>query len=244
MKRGLVAYVFVLVIWLIYFALVGLVNNTSEGYKSFLWGFTLLFSILSPLGIVAFFERQSTIKRFGLQPSRFLSLGFFISMTLATCYLSNILSGSPLSSIVIAPLSEEWLFRGYMTGKFRDEDFLRAHDIKFQRTIKVFVGPILLVSVAFAVSHLFVYGLTDLPQGVIAGVVFGFVFLVSGSVLFSMTAHAVWNYLLLVKPAYRFSTPWWFWLFLLLLPAILQSLKQTWEWRKSKQRADAVIVLV
>jgi len=214
------AEVIVVIVWFMYFVLRGSWHVfPTGGFYSFLFHFAFLFSIVAPLGIVRFFEKQSVVDRFGLQPLRFVGLCFLVSVTLAVCYLSDILLFDAFLAVVLAPISEEWLFRGYMLGRFRNEKFLSSQVTL--ASLKGFFCPLLLVSVAFALSHVFIYGLgAELVAVLGGGLVFGSVYLITGSILSSMTVHALANFLAKVKPEYQFSLYYWMWLFLLLLPAV------------------------
>src|SRR5205085_3416324 len=94
------------------------------------------------------------------------------------------LPGMVFAMIVVAGFGEETVFRGYM----------------FERFGKLFgtgtwakVPIVLITSVWFAMLHYHVQGLPGVEQAMIAGLVYGTIFAVTGRIFLLMVAHAAFD---------------------------------------------------
>jgi membrane protease YdiL (CAAX protease family) len=186
--------VLMFLVWLI-FLLIGWAHFATgdENLKSFLQHLTYFYFLAVSLGIVRFVEKQSVIERFGLQSLRYLGLVTLVGIDLYAIYLSGILMWTAFTSVLLAPLTEEIFFRGYMLGEFRKDNTVGIR----QAVICIF-----LVSAAFALGHIFVYqSLSNLFCIFLSGLATGLFYWVTKSVLAPIAIHTAWNILSETKEA-------------------------------------------
>jgi membrane protease YdiL (CAAX protease family) len=184
--------------WLI-FLIIRLAHSITgdDSLKTFLQYLTYFYFLAVPLGIVRFVEKQGIVERFGLQPLRYLGLATLVVADLYLVYLSGLLKWTSFTSVLIAPMTEEMFFRGYMLGEFRNDDTM---DI---------LRPILywlLTAAAFTLSHVFVYqSLGNLFCVFLGGILVGLFYWVTKSILAPIGVHTAWNVFLEAKETSGFS---------------------------------------
>lgn len=151
---------------------------------------TVVHEIIVPMLIVRFVEKQRVSQRFGFQRSRVFVFFSLIGMSALAMYLTMNVDVAAVSNMVLAPISEEIFFRGYVLGRFRSNNAFE----NVTSTLK-FMCFVVISSIVFTFSHVFTgYTFQDifitLPFGIAAGVLYGF----TGTVLFSTVLHADLNY--------------------------------------------------
>lgn len=92
------------------------------------------------------------------------------------------LAGTALGTVIVTPLGEELLFRGFIQRIF-------------QRNMKGFLA-VALASIVFGLCH---FSLPLLPGVITLGAVFGYIFYRTGNLLYPVIAHALYNLASLIR---------------------------------------------
>ena len=141
--------------------------------------------------LVELFEKRSIVERFGFQRNSVLGLvvavclGFILAWYLGLEYLTGVIS---------APMVEELYFRGYMLGAFNK---LGENHEKWRLSELVWI---LFSSLLFTLSHILKYYPT-FPSSTgsllfslfFASLVLGFLYIRSGTILWSFLVHMLYN---------------------------------------------------
>lgn len=210
------------IIWSFYFLLVWFTYQ-AEGNSAYLLALSVTaYTIFVPIITVKLVEKQSLVQRFGLQSSRFLILIFLVIVSTFATFVSGNASWDYFSGIVLAPITEELFFRGYIQGKLMDRNFSDdLPTLSWKVLWRSILIPVLVASTIFGISHIFKDSLVGIPQHVVFGIIEGFLFLFTGSILFPIMFHMVnnlyasWN----VNGSPILFLP--FWTILIMLPPIL-----------------------
>jgi membrane protease YdiL (CAAX protease family) len=220
--------VVVIIAWVILFALLWLLSILPiRNVPTFSVYFVNFYMIVVSIGVIRFVEKQSVIERLGVQSWRYLALALLSFVSLVAVYFSRILNPTAFTPIFLAPVSEEIFFRGYMLGRFRNEETLNS---RWQFAYLFFV------SVAFALSHIFIYGISGVIIGIFCmGAVYGIVYWFIGSILASVSIHTIYNFVV-TAGAYWTSLDFWIWIFLITLPLIVVILQELLKRRKKEEK--------
>ena len=119
-----------------------------------------------------------------------------------------------MSAIVVAPISEEFFFRGYMLGRLKTEN---------STYIRV-VESVFFISILFLLSHIFVpdVGIKDFVfYFPLLGAMLGITYWIVGSIIPAITIHTAWNLFFSTTAETHFSINFWFWIILIFLPNFL-----------------------
>jgi len=177
--------------WLILMLLLWLNSWASGNLHSFSTYLVAIYLIAMPVGAVRFIEKQSIIERFGIQAFKFLLLMLLIFTSLWVTYLSGVVDWTAFVSLVLAPIPEEIFFRGYILG--------RVTNGKTKLTLRRALFAHLLASLIFALSHVFKYDLAGISFSFGFGLIMGFTYLMTGSILLPSIVHTGFNFLIIVS---------------------------------------------
>jgi len=167
-----------------------------------------------PSVIVRTVAKQNLTGRFGFQSWRKAMLFYLIFASILSVQFSVGMKWEALLAILFAPILEEFFFRGYFLGSFRDKEML-------QNPTRL-IGSILLSAVVFSFSHVFVrYDPIDYLITFCLGLLCGFVYVLSGSVVYSVPVHMVFNFIIVNKGGAISPTSLWIWVVIFLLPYML-----------------------
>jgi membrane protease YdiL (CAAX protease family) len=192
---------------------------------------SFVYEFAVPSVIVRAIEKQNLTERFGFQSWRKGILFYLIFASTLSVQFSVGLKWEALLAILFAPILEEFFFRGYFLGSFRNEKTL-------QYPIRL-IGSILLSSIVFSLSHVFVrYNLIDYLITFCLGLLCGFVYVFSGSVVYSVPLHMVFNFIIVNKGGAISPTSLWIWVVIFLLPYMLLAADLLRKRRRKTWRID------
>jgi len=175
---------------------------------------SFVYEIAVPPVIVRTIEKQNLTGRFGFQSWRKGILFYLILASILSIQFSVGMKWEALLAILLAPILEEFFFRGYLLGSFKGKETL-------QNPTRL-IGSILLSSIIFSVSHVFVrYSPIDYVIAFSLGLLCGFVFVFSRSIVYSVSVHMVFNFIIFSKGRAISPTSLWIWAVLFLLPYTL-----------------------
>jgi membrane protease YdiL (CAAX protease family) len=175
---------------------------------------SFVYEFAVPSVIVRAIEKQNLTGRFGFQSWRKAMLFYLIFASILSVQFSVGLKWEALLAILFAPILEEFFFRGYFLGSFIDKGML-------QNPTRL-IGSILLSSIVFSLSHVFVrYNLIDYLITFCLGLLCGLVYLFSGSIVYSVPLHMVFNLIIFSKGTAISPTSLWIWVVLFMLPYML-----------------------
>jgi membrane protease YdiL (CAAX protease family) len=201
-------------VWLGLLFILWLASLATGSVYYFLVGVSFVYELAVPSVIVKAIEKQSLTGRFGFQFWRKGILFYLIFASILSVQFSVGLKWEALLAILFAPILEEFFFRGYFLGSFRNEKTL-------QYPLRL-IGPILFSSIVFSLSHTFVrYDLIDYLIAFCLGLFCGLMYVLSGSVVYSIPMHMVFNFIIFSKGRAIWPTSLWIWVVLFLLPYVL-----------------------
>ncbi len=216
----------IIIVWIISFIFVGLSSCSTGNARSF-WAYsTYVYFIFVSFGMIGFIHKISVIKRLGIQNLRYFTLGLTIIISIGARYLLGIANPDSLTSLVIAPLSEEIFFRGYLLGNFKTQN----------SSTKRIYGSIVIISILFTISHILK------PDAGLFGLIFkipclallcGISYWLLGTIVPSISIRTAWNFFASTKRETHFSNDFWLWIVLIFLPNIILIIEYFWQKRKS-----------
>jgi len=218
-----------ILVWLVLLLLLWLTSN-SEGVIHYLFLYLVPFYLFAmPFGMVKFIEKQSIIKRFGLEPERLLFLillGITAIMAILNVTTTN---WTAFSNVLLAPIPEEVFFRGYILGIF-------SKGIKSSDSAKVWGSSLILSAAIFSLSHAFTgEPLVLFEFAFLFGCLTGLIYLLTRSILLPAAMHTAFN-LLTSSGEGILSIRFLFWAAVILLPSCFLLLI---EWLE-KRREDSL----
>jgi len=201
MKENTVT-VFIFSSWIGVFILVWMIDlSLGENVKDFLVHLSRIYFFAIPIGMITFVEKSNVMARLGLNSLRFLGLISLSLVSLVSVYFlfgPSLAESSAINVILLAPFLEEVFFRGYLLGRLKNERTLRSS--------LLFVSAISLTSTLFTLSH--VFKIND-PKGMILvfslGFLMGILYMLTGSILPSVTFHVIYNSSITISSAFLFS---------------------------------------
>lgn len=214
MNRKKVSAFLPFIIWFALLPLLWLTSRTRGVTSYFSASLIAIYMIVVPLTMVRFAEKQSITERFGLRSARFLILVFLVLTSIAATIIMTATDWNASYAVLLAPIPEEMFFRGYFLGRFTNRNT--------SKSTKAAVGSLLLSAAVFSLSHIFrPYSIPDYLSLFEFGLVTGFTYLLSNSILLGVAIHTAWNFSLAVKPEYLFSTQFFSWAILIMAPSCL-----------------------
>ncbi len=236
MNRKKVSAVLPFIVWFALLPLLWLTSRTRGVTSYFSASLVAIYMIVVPMTIVRFAEKQSITERFGLRSARFLILVFLVLTSIAATIIMTAADWNASYAVLLAPIPEEVFFRGYFLGRFTNGNT--------SKSTKAAVGSLLLSSVVFSLSHIFrPYSVPDYLSLFEFGLVTGFIYLLSNSILLGVAIHTAWNFSLAVKPEYLFSTQFFSWAILITAPSCLlfaEGLLKRRRMKKTKMNVEVV----
>lgn len=214
-----------ILLWLVFLLLLWLTSNSNGGIH-YLFLYLLPFYLFAiPFGMVKFIEKQSIIKRFGLEPERLLFL-ILLGVT-AILAILNMTAANwiAFNNVLWAPIPEEVFFRGYILGRL-------SKGIKSSDSAKVWGSSLILSAAIFSSSHAF----TGDPPVLFAfaflfGCLAGLIYLLTRSILFPAAMHTAYN-LLTSSGEGILPIQFLFWAAIILFPSCFLLLIEWLEKRK------------
>lgn len=207
--------------------------SSSRGFVYYtLASFSLVYEFAVPLVIVKTIEKQNLTERFGFQSWRKATLLYLIFISILSIQSGVGVKWESLLPILFAPVAEEFFFRGFFLGTFRNRTV-------FQNPEKLLVS-LLLSAVVFSFSHVFVgYNLIDYLIAFCLGLLYGLVYVFSGSIVYPVSLHMMFNFIQINRNLAISQTYLWVWIVLFLLPFVLLAVKVLRERQKSPQGHSA-----
>jgi membrane protease YdiL (CAAX protease family) len=190
--------------------------SSSKGFTYYvLASLSLAYEFAVPLVIVKTVEKQNLTGRFGLQSWRKGTLLYLVFMSVLSIQSSVGIKWESLLPVLFAPVVEEFFFRGFFLSSFRNKT-------AYQNPEK-FLVSVLLSSVAFSFSHVFAaYNLIDYLIAFCLGLLYGFVYVFSGSIVYPVSLHIVFNFIQVSRNLAISQTYLWVWILLFLLPFVFR----------------------
>ncbi len=148
------------------------------------------YMLVASVSLTTFFERESVIRRFGLQRNNALGLLVVTCLVfLATYYfdLNDLLGLNALEVIFFAPLLEEIFYRGYMLGT------LCKHDYDGWKWKPRDLGWIAFTSLLFALGHIYTQPRALMLNIFISSLPLGFLYIRTRTILWSFLVHMLYN---------------------------------------------------
>lgn len=228
MNRKKVSVILPFIAWFALFPLLWLTSRARGITSYFSASLIPIYMIVVPMTIVRFAEKQSITERFGLRSARFLILVFLVLTSIAATIIMTAADWNASYAVLLAPIPEEVFFRGYFLGRFTNGNT--------SKSTKAAVMALLLSSVVFSLSHIFrPYSVPNYLSLFEFGVVTGFTYLLSDSILLGVAIHTAWNFSLTVKPVYLFSTQFFSWAILITAPSCLLFAEELLKRRRLKK---------
>ena len=214
-----------ILMWFLFLLLLWLTSN-SEGGIHYLSLYLLPFYLFAiPFGMVKFIEKESIIKRFGLELERLLFLillGITAILAILNMTAANWIA---FSNVLLAPIPEEVFFRGYILGRL-------SKGIKSSDSAKVWGGSLILSSAIFSLSHAFTgEPLVLFEFAFLFGCLAGLIYLLTRSILLPAAMHTAFN-LLTSSGEGILSIRFLFWTAIILFPSCFLLLIEWLEKRK------------
>lgn len=189
--------------------------SLSRGFVYYvLASLSLVYEFAVPFVIVKTVEKQNLAARFGLQSWRKATLLYLIFISILSVQFGVGIKWEFLLPVLFAPVVEEFFFRGFFLGTFRNEMILQNPE--------KLLGSVLLSAVVFSFSHVFAgYNLIGYLIAFCLGLLYGFVYVFSGSVVYAASLHMTFNFIQVSKDRVASQTYLWIWIVLFLLPFML-----------------------
>ncbi len=194
------------ILWLVSF---------SRGFAYYvLASLSLVYEFAVPFVIAKTIEKQNLAARFGLQSWRKGTLFYLIFISMLSVQFGVGIKWESLLPVSFAPVVEEFFFRGFFLGTFRKDRML-------QNPEKLLVS-VLLSAVVFSFSHVFAgYNLFEYLIAFCLGLLYGSVYVFSGSVVYAASLHMTFNFIQVSRDSVMSQTYLWTWIALFLLPFLL-----------------------
>ncbi len=215
----------VLIFWGMLLGILAFAFGTIGNLQVFLSYLKYVYFIFVAFGMVRFVHKTSILESFGLLNWRYFSLVILMVISIGARYMSGIAMPNTFTSIVIAPISEEVFFRGYLLGCFKTKN---------ATTTKAF-SSIFFVTFLFTLAHVFKpdIGIVGLVFAIpCLGAMAGILYWVTKTIIPSITIHTAWNFFISTKPETRFTSNFWIWIILIFLPNILLVIEYFWMKRR------------
>lgn len=232
MDRQKVLLILPFVVWLALFPLLWYASWVGGPLYYFLSCSVAVYLIAASIVVVKLSENRSAIQRFGIQSGRLLILVLLVLTSVVATLVTTSANWYAFLAVVFSPVPEEIFFRGFILGTFTDGNM--------SKSLKVVVGSLLLSSLIFSVSHIFrSYFFPDFLGIFLFGLVLGFFYLWTQSILLPAAIHTTWN-LLNVKAEYVLSLQSWSLVILIIIPSCLLFAVEWLKKRKISKPGAAV----